>query len=106
MKHKKMVTTFNKTDLKKFGQFIADEYCTDEREITSRDVSNFLVEKQFEAVRDFQNWKAEDFPKDKQDAFRELQPYLNELVMTDIMGTKEQREESRNKIKLEANGAF
>jgi hypothetical protein len=106
MKHKKMVTTFNKTDLKKFGQFIADEYCTDEREITSRDVSNFLVEKQFDAVRDFQNWKVEDFPEDKQDAFRELQPYLNELVMTDIMGTKEQREESRNKIKLEANGAF
>jgi hypothetical protein len=106
MKHKKMVTTFNKTDLKKFGQFIADEYCTDEREITSRDVSNFLVEKQFDAVRDFQNWKVEDFPEDKQDAFRELQPYLNELVMTDIMGTKERREESRNKIKLEANGAF
>ncbi len=97
-----MVTTFNKTDLKKFGQFIADHYCDEEIDVTNRDINNFLVEKQFEAFRDFQTWTPEDFPEDKRDAFRELQPYLNNLVMTDIFGSTEEREERR----LSPDGTF
>ncbi len=92
-----MVTTFNKTDLKKFGQFIADTYCTEDIEIKNVDVSNFLVEKQFDAVRSFQTWDAEDLPENKREAFIELKPYIVELLYTDMFGTPEQREEVRKK---------
>lgn len=84
-----MVTTFNKTDLVKFGNFLLDEVNTESRyedpsgnycKVSHADIENWMHIREFDAIKAFKAMTIDDVPEGNQEAFMEVKPIIDDLI--------------------------